>query len=90
MIEKIKKLAQSPAIGSDLDIKNFAKIMELSEDDVAILFKSKEIIKKYYLTNEILIQKGLFQDHLIKNFVEPAKLNMLHSISKPWLFVRKL
>ncbi len=34
MIEKIKKLAQSPAIGSDLDIKNFAKVMELSDDAI--------------------------------------------------------
>jgi|GEM_PF-4029552 len=50
MIAKIKKLATSTIMGSDQDIENFVRIMELPRDTIDILQKSKSIIKSYYTT----------------------------------------
>ncbi len=63
MKDKIKKLAESPVIGSDEDIQNFAKIMELSEIHTSILYNSKKIIKKYYITSQVNTE----EEHIIDN-----------------------
>jgi hypothetical protein len=65
MINKIKKLAESPVFSSDTDIENFVRIMGLSSTELLILKNSRDIIKQYYLTkktnleNEHIIDKAL-------------------------------
>ena len=63
MIDKVKKLASSPIIGSDQDIENFVRIMELASGSVEVLKKSKSIIKSYYITGEVDNSK----EHVIDN-----------------------
>lgn len=51
--EKIKQIANSPAMVSKDDMYAFANIMELGSDKVDILMKAKSVIKKYYLSQPL-------------------------------------
>lgn len=106
MIDKIKKLAASPIMGSDQDIKNFIKIMEFTRDDMDILLKSKDIIKRYYITGNIddseesVIDKALSiinpesdkdtQTHISRESGIPEKTSKSMALSKEAQEILKL
>ena len=96
MKTKIKQLAQSPVIGSDLDIENFSKIMELSHEYKDILHESKKIIKKYYLNGKLnqneesVINNALI---LVSGEIPINKINSetdLNSMSDEQMLIKKV
>ena len=87
MISKIKKLAQSPIMASDQEIQTFINAMKLSDEDMIVLRESRDILKKYYLYNEISIENAHTIDKALQ-LISP-EIQECTSASNPDIVIRQ-